>query len=608
MKKSLLIALAACAIVSANAQLRVGATKAQVKVAPSAKVMGIDNAVERYAEMATPGSIRANGPKKVGANEAKYYRPAGAFYVNYDQEGAGYVMPFLQSKPFSELTFVNASTAPMAGSTWAYQYLTTPGTQDYTDATFEGQDFTYSWGIYQYPDVPSLSIPGVDSAYNCTQGARVDRQTGAITGGPFIGNIFSVVNSKDAFGDEANLLANPHYYGSSNRAYNDGDGWTYYTGAQDQDGGTSAYWFGRNWRGDFNAVGTAVEKPNQPYVLNRVYGYVTALKGTEFPLTVRVYRLDEMPQYMADERNSLDPAKFDDEHLVASGTATVTNEMIADGGAIIPFDLEQYDPEFDMNIQVTPEIDFPIMIVISGYAVDECQGLSFLVTTDEEDEGHGEQAYMLSTAEDGTIVLCEGLNNFFTSGTMTPGMSIFMDVSMPFMVYNFSTETGEYTFPNEGGNYTLAENEGVNIYGIDQFGEGVTAENIYVSLEDGTEVPEWLTITFENGTGELEGTVNAKVTCAALPEDVQGREANVKFYINGTILVYHFIQGEAGPGPDPRQPGDYNNDGQVDIADVNTAIDMMLGKVAQDLILDMNGDGAVDIADINALIDEMLGK
>ena len=55
-------------------------------------------------------------------------------------------------------------------------------------------------------------------------------------------------------------------------------------------------------------------------------------------------------------------------------------------------------------------------------------------------------------------------------------------------------------------------------------------------------------------------------------------------------------------------PGDANGDGSVDIADVNAAINMMLGKADVNLICDMNGDGAVDIADINAIINAMLGK
>ena len=51
---------------------------------------------------------------------------------------------------------------------------------------------------------------------------------------------------------------------------------------------------------------------------------------------------------------------------------------------------------------------------------------------------------------------------------------------------------------------------------------------------------------------------------------------------------------------------DINQDGMVDIADVNAVINMMLGKSTT--AADVNGDGQVDISDVNAVINAMLGK
>lgn len=55
-------------------------------------------------------------------------------------------------------------------------------------------------------------------------------------------------------------------------------------------------------------------------------------------------------------------------------------------------------------------------------------------------------------------------------------------------------------------------------------------------------------------------------------------------------------------------PGDVTGDGQVDIADVNTLINMMLGKQSETDAADITSDGRVDIADVNAVINLMLGK
>ena len=53
---------------------------------------------------------------------------------------------------------------------------------------------------------------------------------------------------------------------------------------------------------------------------------------------------------------------------------------------------------------------------------------------------------------------------------------------------------------------------------------------------------------------------------------------------------------------EPHISGDVNGDSEVNIADVNTVIDLILSGNFGPLA-DVNGDGEVNIADINALID-----
>ena len=52
--------------------------------------------------------------------------------------------------------------------------------------------------------------------------------------------------------------------------------------------------------------------------------------------------------------------------------------------------------------------------------------------------------------------------------------------------------------------------------------------------------------------------------------------------------------------------GDANSDGEVNIADVNTVIDIILGGTPQPSA-DVNGDGEINIADVNTVIDIILG-
>ncbi len=52
--------------------------------------------------------------------------------------------------------------------------------------------------------------------------------------------------------------------------------------------------------------------------------------------------------------------------------------------------------------------------------------------------------------------------------------------------------------------------------------------------------------------------------------------------------------------------GDVNGDGEINIADINAVIDMILTS-NDDIKGDVNDDGEINIADINSLIDLILG-
>lgn len=605
MKKSLLIAAAVMLAFGANAQqVRTSGSASKTANVVATQQLKDAKIEHRTAQRAT-GPVATRGMKRVvPANSAYYLRPVGTMYSNWDSEGSGYIMPFIYTTPYNEVTWRNFSTATGTPS-WGYKIYTGETSDSLVSNDY---DLTVTYG-YEYEDVPALMMGNVGpyelSGYSLRTGAA------AASG------VLSVINSKEAFGDNlaSNQLCSAHYYGSSDRFGTQQYGWTYYSGApgpdynpdlpsDDESQDRSGYWFGRNW-GNWNCAATAFEKPISPYVLNSVYMWVAALNVTEdVELTAKVYRLpDGLPQYSDTSAVQIDPELLNEDNLLATGRTTITTDMNEDGQPILKFDLYEYDPELGMEYEVTPEVDDAIVVIVTGFDQDAIVSMSGLFTNDEEDEGVGELTY-LGHAEGDVVTQLVGMNNFFTSGEMKVGNSIFIDVSRPFMIYNFTDETGEYTFPNEGGKYMFAgQYEGVNIYAADQYGEAVTASDLYYSLEDGNEVPEWLTI--ELADDATYGGVQAKVTCAALPEGVAGREANVKFYINGANLVYHFIQGEGGQ---QIMIGDTDGNGVVDITDVNNVINMMLGKAAMVPAADTDGNGVIDITDVNNVINLMLGK
>jgi hypothetical protein len=86
--------------------------------------------------------------------------------------------------------------------------------------------------------------------------------------------------------------------------------------------------------------------------------------------------------------------------------------------------------------------------------------------------------------------------------------------------------------------------------------------------------------------------------------------------------IYYYSEGElislGGTGfytivfPTPPAPirGDVNNDGEVNIADINVVIDILLGRLAPHDVLkraDVDGNGEINIGDINAIIEVLLG-
>ena len=91
--------------------------------------------------------------------------------------------------------------------------------------------------------------------------------------------------------------------------------------------------------------------------------------------------------------------------------------------------------------------------------------------------------------------------------------------------------------------------------------------------------------------------------------DAEGNEEITLFIFkcyNG-MAVYKIGVGVTGDEPDPGMPGDVNGDGEVNIADINALIDLILTGGATPSA-DVNGDGEVNIADINAVIDIILNS
>jgi hypothetical protein len=91
--------------------------------------------------------------------------------------------------------------------------------------------------------------------------------------------------------------------------------------------------------------------------------------------------------------------------------------------------------------------------------------------------------------------------------------------------------------------------------------------------------------------------------------DAEGNEEITLFIFkcyNG-MAVYKIGTGVTGDEPGPGKVGDVNGDGEINIADVNALIDMIL-NARTSAAADVNHDAEVNIADVNTLINMILNN
>ncbi len=605
MKKVLLATLVVAMAIPAGAQMR-----NQVRVPGLAPVGSFTTEVveaqEEYAvEKTADNSYLPQARRAQGSAEAFYKRPAGSFYgcitTTAGKPGySSYYAPMVMVHPFRDITFPDFSGNVDDASVyeWTYQiydralraknWLTSPD-----------KDLVLNF-IRESDTIPSLKVTNgtVESEYQL-RGYNADAA--------YVSTLLAAANYETAYSNTADhtLWFSPKYRAArSNRDGSIAAGGYYTTGAGTlPDSVTSGRWYGRNSRPEWSALAVAFEKPEYNYALRQVGAafqmlrFIDANKPVDF--TVKVYRLEETPQYADESYIEVTPAE-----LIATSTLSLDSltcvSMFGEPGAngfsgMMTFPLTE---SFEGIVyEITPDIDFPIMITLSGYNDDNIADFTLTYTSDTFDEGWGEHAFLGKETEDG-LPTFRGINYFFTSGMRKTGLSLYIDIEKPYFIWNYSNETGEYKFANEG------ETHSVDIYSMRPSEEWIVTDD---QLND---LPEWLTVEFADTLDadmDYTNVTTAIFTAAPLPEGVTYRECKVKMNYPGATLYYLATQGEKGDEPDPIK-GDVNGDGKVEIDDVNDLINILLGKAEATAAANVDGVGGVDVQDVNVLINIILGK
>ncbi len=603
-KRSLLLMMAALTLLSGRAQLN----SRNVAVLP-ARPQSITrpSCQAQEMKMRDPGQLSPARAKRSGDVKPFYCRPAGAFsgciVVENGAYAGMYYAPYIFVKPYVEYTFpvIAPGFSESEEFWWSYElYNAADELETHEERT---RDLKVKY------DIESVDAPILENYF---QYPYYIPQTPGMVQDLKFGTVLSLPNTMDYWDMDILKSSKTFCYGGRNNDQR--YPMTYYSGIEPFGSNEYGWWFGKNgchWlpKPSFfvDGIAQAFEKPTAPYLLNQVVVDCAILEVTgQVDMTCKVYKIDEIPPYQDDGYVVLPDEPGE---LIAKGRATVTPETADATGDLVFFTL--FGEEDGLEYDVTPTIDCAILVVIDGYndpGMENLKDFSALIGSNvEDDEGYGELAYLKFAAvdEDGNIgdYVWAGLNNFFRSGEMKTGLSIFLSTENPYLTFNYNAEDGEYHFPDEGG---LMEKHfgSYTTRSIEFWAWTPSADDAwYISCND-EEVPDWLSIelTDQMQNGEFTGLVNAEVVAEPLPAGVSYREAIVRFEFPGAYIDYKFMQGEGGPVP---VPGDVNQDGEVTIADVNALIDMILSGELE-MIGDVNGDGEVTIADVNAVIDIIL--
>ena len=533
---------------------------------------------------ALPGHvIKANRDELV----ARYHRPAGVYYNPlYTKDDAagiwGYAAPQLHLTAYVPFTYLNASTG---AESYAWTCKHKAGFSSETVESTE-KDFTIDYIVAVSDSVPNLTVTAGDaSSYYFLQGINSSSEVKR-------SNVFSYPDwqySTSSSQYVRHAWETPNYWALSHPQFDASVGAGTYFTMNDQykkypSVSAAAYSFGTNSAGR-DHVATVFEKPSYPYLLKNVGvryqnlawdSTATNVSSATALIRVMVYEVDEIPAYDDETYVTITPG-----NLIAEGQASLSYLMSAKT-AILSVPVAATDGK-------KPEINNNIMVVVTGYNDPDNLLADFTLTVsrDLDDEGYGEMGYQGRTTSSG--IEFRGINNNIKAGWKTVP-SIFIETERPWLCTNSSVEELTRNFAAEGETYELS------LFSYHNMSEWTVSGK-----------PDWITIDLEAEDGsELGYTINANITAAALPAGTSYREATIRFAYPGAYLDYTVTQGTEVTS----KPGDANGDGNVDVNDVTTVINYILGKNPDPFVFDnanVNGDDEVNVNDVTMIINMILG-
>lgn len=619
LNKFLLLLVMAMAVTAANAQL--SETRHFPVAAADIERHQQPLAVQQEMQMAT-STDPAHAPSRADGNGVNVYynRPAGAFssvfFIKDGQDAGMSTVPYLFLKPYIDYTFTGVAEGVSGQETyiWGYDEWNSESEQ-YDYITYYGQQLIHQFLLDIVP-VPILTVMDEGNYYTYQYGQHnkgsddgtaiyPDYPPAQIIASPTIDLIMQYFQQEEGLDM---LMSSKTFLPEGHTML------TYYSGANPFGDNAKGWWFGKNAGSKkgmpVNGIAQAFEKPTTPYLLKSVVMEVTGLQVSEpTRMTCKIYRLDDgIPAYTDGGSAILDDKPGE---LIGKGHATLSPQTSDSGDDLITFTL--FGEEYGLEYEIELTVDDAILVVIDGYNDPEMDGLtdfSALISSNmHQDEGFGELAYLRCGIpdEDGNYTdkyQWMGLNNFFGE-EMKTGFTIFLTIDNPYLTFNYKAEDGQFIFPPEGGVMKKEISESVSTRSIEFYSWYPSVDGDWtITSGNDDELPDWLDIELVDGEtdGDFNHLVTAIVTADPLPKNVRYREAVVTFSTPGANIKYLFRQ-SSGSFPPPQPNYDLNGDGEINIADVNYLIDII---ISDGIGVDFNHDGECNFADLMYYIDVIL--
>ena len=237
-------------------------------------------------------------------------------------------------------------------------------------------------------------------------------------------------------------------------------------------------------------------------------------------------------------------------------------------------------------------VDIPNSVIEIGYGVFEsCFGLTSIVVESGNPryDSRNNCNAIIETAYNTLIYGCK--NTIIPNSVTTIDDYAFYDCDglTSIVIPNSVTEIGFGAFESCTGLTSIVIPNSVTSIGDGAFCNCWRLTDVYCYIADPSKVSSGKRTFYSNNHASYSGR-----TLHVLQGTADAYRADENWYPYFGQIVEDIIM------------GDVNRDLEVNIADVNVAIDIILGGNSSSIAADVNGDGEINIADINAVIDIIL--